>query len=76
MQAVSTPGEHLRDEGHVSFREGAIEHGTRETVDLHDDQAPPDSLRAAAATESADQAIENALYEQKQMVQGSAPSRE
>jgi hypothetical protein len=59
----------------VSFRERAIEHGTRETVDLHDDQPPPDSLGAVAATESADQAIEGALYEQKQMVQSSAPSR-
>ena len=65
MKAVSTPGEHLRDEGHVFLRERAIEHGTREPVDLHDDQAPPDSLRAAAATESADQAIEGALHEQK-----------
>ena len=59
----------------MSFRERAIEHGTREPVDLHDDQAPPDWLRAAAATESADQAIEGALHEQKQMVQSSAPSR-
>ncbi len=74
MKAVSTLGEHLRDEGHVFFRERAIEHGTREAVDLHDDQPPPDSLRAAAATESADQAIEGALYEQKQVVQRSAPS--
>jgi len=59
----------------VSFRERAIEHSTRQTVDLYDDQPPPDSLRAAAATESADQAIEGALHEQKQTVQRSAPSR-
>jgi hypothetical protein len=49
----------------MSFRERAIEHGTREPVDLHDDQAPPDSGRAAAATESTDQAIEGALHTQK-----------
>jgi len=60
----------------VSLRERAIEHGTREPIDLHDDEPPPDSLRAAAPTESADQAIESALYEQKQLVQSSAPSRE
>jgi hypothetical protein len=60
----------------VSLRERPIEHGTREPVDLHDDQALPGSLRAAAATESADQTVEGALYEQKQVVQGSAPSRE
>jgi hypothetical protein len=53
----------------VSFRERAIEHSPRETVDLHDDEPPPGSLRAAAATESADQAIEGALHEKKQMVQ-------
>jgi hypothetical protein len=57
----------------VSFRERASEHGTREPVDLHDDQAPPESLRAAAAPESTDQAIEGALYEEKQVVQRSAP---
>lgn len=60
----------------MSLRERAIEHGTREPIDLHDDEPPPDSLRAAAPTESADQAIEGALYEQKQLVQSSAPSRE
>jgi hypothetical protein len=58
----------------VSLRERAIEHGPGEPVDLHDDQAPSDSLRAAAATESADQTIEGALYEQKQMVQRLPPS--
>jgi len=74
VKAVPPLGEHLRYERHVSFRERAIEHSTRQTVDLYDDQPPPDSLRAAAATESADQAIEGALHEQKQTVQRSAPS--
>ena len=58
VKAVPTLGEHLRDEGHVSLRERAIEHGTGETVDLHDDQPPPDALRAAAVTESRDQTVE------------------
>jgi hypothetical protein len=53
----------------VSFRERAIEDSPGETVDLHDDQPPAESFRATAATESADQAIEGALHEQKQMVQ-------
>lgn len=39
-------------------------------VDLYDDnQPPPDSLRVAAATESADQTIERSLREENQIVQ-------
>jgi len=53
----------------VSFLECPGEHRSRETVDLNDDQSPPDSLRPAAATESADQAIEGALRAQKRMFQ-------
>lgn len=67
---MSTGGEHLRDVGHVSRREHAIEHRAREAVDLHDDQPPPDSLRAATATKSADQTIERSLQKEKEIVQG------
>jgi hypothetical protein len=54
----------------MSRREHAIEHRAREAVDLHDDQPPPDSLRAATATKSADQTIERSLQEEKEIVQG------
>jgi hypothetical protein len=47
----------------VARRERSIEHRAREAVDLHDDQPPANSRRAAAATKAADQTVERSLQE-------------
>ena len=70
MEAVLPVREEPPDVRHVSRGERAIEDDARESVDLHDDQSPPNTLRAAAATESSDQSIDDALQLQNQTVQG------
>ena len=57
--------QHPRDVRHVPFSEPAPEHLARKTVDLHDDQTPPDPWRPAAVSKSPDQAIERVLQEKK-----------
>jgi hypothetical protein len=62
-----------RQERRASFRDGFLEHGLRETVDLDDQEPTPIGHRRRAQTQPAHQTIEGALKTEDQVVEGHVP---